>query len=220
MKTKSAMGKTTQSCRPAKRSAAGKNCGRGHLCRVTVNALPDLHFTRLVCSPGSAQKTKSATGNDAVLQGSQAQRRRQRTAARTLLFRVTANAFTRPTFKCYLSPRGALQKEDEARDGKHDEILSAPSSRNSCKRKPRSRQTRPGFFYRYPARLTAFEDLKAEAMGVLRVGVMKLAEHRLPFVRIVIREMGIAFHFHQYGTSRASALSAGTAHTPGRRRSP
>ncbi len=90
---------------------------------------------------------------------------------------------------------GELTCEDEARDGKHDEILSAPSSRNSCKRKPRSRQTRPGFFYRYPARLTAFEDLKAVAMGVLRVGVMKLAEHRLPFVRIVIREMGIAFHF-------------------------
>lgn len=39
------------------------------------------------------------------------------------------------------------------------------------------------------------EDLKAVAVGVLRVGVMKLAEHRFPLVRIVIREMGIAFHF-------------------------
>ena len=56
--------------------------------------------------------------------------------------RVAANALPDLHFLAICSPGSA--REDEARDGKHDEILSAPSSRNSCK-KPRSRQTRPGF---------------------------------------------------------------------------
>ena len=32
-------------------------------------------------------------------------------------------------------------------------------------------------------------------MRILLVRIMELAEYRLPLVRIVIREMGIAFHF-------------------------
>jgi hypothetical protein len=48
-----------------------------------------------------------------------------------------------PTYILPFVARAAL--EDEARDGKHDEILSAPS-REFTQRKPRSRQTRPGFF--------------------------------------------------------------------------
>ncbi len=97
--------------------------------------------------------------------------------------RVAANAY--PTY-VYVCRPGALQRRRSPRR-KHDEILSAPSSRNSCKENPGHARRDRGF-YRYPARLTAFEDLKAVAMGVLRVGVMKLAEHRLPFVRIVIRK--------------------------------
>ncbi|HBX6372808.1 TPA: hypothetical protein MH690_15825 [Klebsiella pneumoniae] len=59
-KTKSAMGKTTQSRRPAQaqRRRARTAGAEPLLCRVTANALPDLHFLA-ICSPGSAPGRQS-----------------------------------------------------------------------------------------------------------------------------------------------------------------
>lgn len=101
---------------------------------------------------------------------------------------------------------------------KHDEILSAMAFIVApCKKKTRSRQTRLVRTPRYPARLTAFEDLEAVAMEFARRR-HELAEHRLPRSSGSIREMGIAFHFriNSQDSVELLALSAGTAHTPAR----
>jgi hypothetical protein len=89
---------------------------------------------------------------------------RARTAgAESLLCRVAANALPDLHFLAICRPDSA--PKDEARDGNMTILRRLVAEFTG---KPRSRP-RPGFFHCYPSRLTAFEDLKAVAVGVLRV---------------------------------------------------
>jgi hypothetical protein len=121
-----------------------------------------------------------------------AEKPRRRRSRRVLSLPGWRRVAPYPTFLRFV----ALAKNSRERPARVTwrKSVAASSTLNSAKKTPVTPDA-TGVFHCYPSRLTAFEDLKAVAVGVLRVGVMKLAEHRFPLVRIVIREMGIAFHF-------------------------
>ncbi|AWB62162.1 hypothetical protein CUC76_11435 [Enterobacteriaceae bacterium S05] len=77
----------------------------------------------------------------------QAQRRRAITAdAEPLLCRVAANALPDLRLGAICQPGSTLERRIPRQETWRRKVVAASSALNSRQRKPRSRQTRPGFF--------------------------------------------------------------------------
>ncbi len=141
----------------------------GHWASLEGRGTPEGIYARIPAaagagnSPACAGKISSTspsrqTGRKASTKAKPSRPDSSRIAARCALSGLPAASFCRvaayalPDLHFLAICSLGQRSEDEARDGKHDEILSAPSSRNSCKENPgHARRDRVFFIAILPA---------------------------------------------------------------------